>query len=180
MLNIDDSLFLVVDVQARFSGMMVEEKALYHSITRLLKAIQILKVPILWTEQAPDKLGGTIEPINELLFPLNKPIGKKSFSCWGSEEFVQALQDSNRRQVIIVGIETHVCIYQTAHDLKAHGYEVFVVADATSSRSQINKDLTLDRLRQENITIFCAESVICELLKGAEHPKFKDVMTYIK
>ena len=180
MLNLDDSLFLVVDVQARFSGMMVEEKALYHNITRLLKTIQVLQVPVLWTEQAPDKLGVTVSSISELLFPLNKPIAKRSFSCWGSQEFAQALQASNRRQVIMVGIETHVCVYQTAHDLHSHGYDVFVVADATSARSQINKDVTLDRLRQENITVICAESVICELLKSADHPKFKDVMAYIK
>ena len=180
MLNLDDSLFLVVDVQARFSGMMVEEKALYHNITRLLKTIQVLQVPVLWTEQAPDKLGPTVSSISELLFPLNKPIAKRSFSCWGSQDFVKALQSSNRRQVIMVGIETHVCIYQTAHDLHTHGYEVFVVADATSSRSQSNKDITLDRLRHEDINIVCAESVICELLRGASHPKFKDVMNYIK
>ena len=180
MLNIDDSVILVVDVQARFSGMMHEEHALYHNIQRLLKTIQVLQVPVLWTEQAPDKLGPTVESISELLFPLNKPIGKRSFSCYGCPEFVQAIQVLNRRQVIIVGIETHVCIYQTAHDLHNHGYEVFVVADATSARTQHNKEITLARLRQENVTVMCAESVICELLKTAEHPKFRDVMAYIK
>src|SRR3569623_3665603 len=127
MLNIEESIFLVVDVQARFSGMMHEEKALYHNIERLLKTINILELPILHTEQAPDKLGATVESIAKLLAP-SKAIAKRSFSCWGAPEFVQAIQKTGRRQVIVTGIETHVCIYQTARDLHSHGYEVFVVA----------------------------------------------------
>ena len=180
MLNIENAVFLVVDVQARFSGMMHEEQALYHNIQRLLKTIQVLQLPVLWTEQAPDKLGPTVDSISVLLFPLNKPIGKRSFSCYGSPEFVRALRATNRRQVIVTGIETHVCVYQTASDLHQYGYEVFVVADATSARTQLNKDITLERLRHDNIHVLCAESVICELLRSADHPKFKDVMAYIK
>jgi nicotinamidase-related amidase len=178
MLNIEDSIFLVVDVQSRFSGMMHEEKALYHSIERLLKAVKILDVPILHTEQAPDKLGPTVTSLAELL--PGKAIAKRSFSCWGASEFVEALQKAKRRQVIVTGIETHVCIYQTARDLHKHGYEVFVVADATSARTLSNKEITLSRLRHEAITVMCAESVICELLQTAEHPKFREVMAYIK
>lgn len=179
MLNRDDSILVVVDVQARFSGMMVEEASLYHSMERLIKAVKVLQLPILWTEQAPDKLGPTVKSIQDLLTPLT-PIPKRSFSCWGSKDFVEALAKTSRKQVILVGIETHVCIYQTASDLHRHGYEVFIAADATSARSQLNKDVTLERLRQEKIIVTCSESVICELLRTADHPQFRDVMAYIK
>jgi nicotinamidase-related amidase len=180
MLNLNESVLVVVDVQTRLAHIMHDHERLYHTIERIIKVSQILEVPILWTEQAPDKIGPTIPSIQQLLSVSIRPIAKRSFSAWQCEEFVTQLQRLNRRQIILVGIETHVCIYQTASDLKQHGFDVFVAADAVSSRSSLNSDMTLRRMRHEDITVTIAESVICELIKTADHPKFKDVMTYIK
>lgn len=159
---------------------MVEKEALFHNLERLIKAIEILQVPILWTEQAPDKIGPTVSRIRDILFPIVKPVAKRSFSCWDCEDFVQALRLSGRRQVIMAGIETHVCVYRTARDLHTHGYEVCVAADATSARNQMNKDVPLLQMCQDGITVITTEAAICELLKSADHPKFKDVIAYIK
>ena len=180
MLNIEDSVLVVIDVQTKLANLVQDHDVLYHNIERLIKASQVLQVPILWTEQAPDKIGPTVPLIHEALFPLVKPIAKRSFSCWGEKEFVNQLRLLNRRQIVLVGIEAHVCVYQTAHDLKQHGFEVFVAADATSARGQINRDVTLNRMRQENIIVTVSESVICEFLRTATHPRFKNAMAYIK
>lgn len=180
MLNIEDSVLVIVDVQTKLAHLMHDHDILYHNIERLIKASQVLGIPILWSEQAPDKIGPTVPLIHDSLFPLTKPIAKRSFSCWGCEEFTRQLQLLNRRQVIMAGIETHVCVYQTASDLQQHGYEVFIAADGVSSRGQHNRDLALERMRQEKITITSGEAIICELLRTADHPKFRDVMAYIK
>ena len=180
MLSQENSVLLVVDIQGKLANLMHEHELVYRNISRLIKTCEILHVPILWTEQAPDKIGSTIPVIHDLLFPMIKPITKRSFSCWASTDFIHALQKTKRQQVVLTGIETHVCIYQTAADLQQHGFEVHMPADATSARSHSSKEITLDRLRHQNIVVTCAESCICELLKTADHPKFKEVMSYIK
>jgi nicotinamidase-related amidase len=180
MINLKDSVLVVIDVQQRFVNIVDQHEALCKTIEKMIKIAEIFKLPMIYTEQVPEKLGGTVASIHNLLFPMVKPIAKKTFSAWGCEEFIQALKATNCKQVILVGIETHVCMYQTAHDLKKHGFEVFVLADATSSRATINKEMTLVRLRQEGIVVTVCESVICELLKGADNPYFRDVMAHFK
>lgn len=180
MLEINKSILVVVDVQTRLAAMMHHHDVLYRRIERLIKAAQTLELPILWTEQAPDKIGPSVELIHNALSPKVKPIAKKSFSCWGSAEFVKELRLTGRSQIILVGIETHVCIYQTASDLKRHGFDVLVAADAVSSRSITNTDITFKRMRQEGIIVAPGEAVICELIRTSEHPKFKDVMVHLK
>jgi len=180
MLNIDDSVLVVIDVQGRLATLMHDHQSLFHNIERFIKAFRVLQLPILWTEQAPDKIGPTVPAIHDLLFPLSKPIEKRSFSAWGCEEFVSHLRATKRRQVVIVGIEAHVCVYQTASDLQTHGFEVFIVADGISSRSPLNTQITLDRMRHEDMTVMVGESVVCELIRTSNHPKFKDVMVHIK
>lgn len=180
MINLENTVLVVIDVQQRFVNIVHEHEALCKTIEKMIKISELFKLPMIYTEQVPEKLGPTVTSIQELLFPAVKPIAKKTFSAWGCEEFISALKATNRRQVILVGIETHVCIYQTAHDLNKHGFEVFVPADATSSRATINKEMTLARLRQEGVIVTVCESVICELLKGADNPHFRDVMAHFK
>ena len=93
---------------------------------------------------------------------------------------VHDLKKINKRQILVTGIETHVCIYQTASDLHAHGYEVYLIADAVSSRHEFDHRMAIARMRNEGIIITTMEMAICELLKTADHPKFKKVIAYIK
>ena len=180
MLAIEDSVLLVIDVQGKLASLMHEQEKIFGNIERMIKVAQILRMPILWTEQAPDKIGATIAPINDLLFPLLKPISKRSFSVYGCPEFVEALLKEKRRQVIITGIEAHVCIYQSGRDLKCFGYDVHVLSDAVSSRFELNKTLALQRLHDEGAIISTTEMTVCELLKTADHPKFREVMSNIR
>lgn len=110
----------------------------------------------------------------------NEPINKTSFSCCGQEQFITKLNASARQQVLLCGIEAHVCIYQTAVELLRKGFEVSVIADAVSSRSAENKQIALEKLKADEVNISCVEMALFELLKTAEHPQFKQVAALIK
>ena len=179
MFTADRSVLLVIDVQGKLASLMYERDRVVKNIQAMIKAAQILDIPILWTEQAPEKLGPTIDEIASLLHYL-KPIPKKAFSCYLEKTFVSALRKTKRNQAIVAGIEAHVCVYQTVVDLVAQKYEIQVVTDAVSSRTKENKDLALERIRSAGATLTAAEMIICELLRTSEHKNFKEVLNLIK
>ncbi len=179
MFTTDRSVLLVIDVQGKLAQLMYERDRVVRNIQAMIKAAQILDIPILWTEQVPEKIGPTIDEIASLLHYL-KPIRKKIFSCYLEKAFADAFKKINRRQVIICGIETHVCVYQTVADLAGHKFDVQVVADAVSSRTKENRELGLAHIRGIGAALTCTEMIICELLRTSEHPKFKDVLSLIK
>jgi nicotinamidase-related amidase len=179
-MDINQAALIVIDVQGRLATSVYDYERLFGNIERVVTIANIFKMPILWSEQAPEKIGATIEPIARFLSPLTKPISKRTFSCYGSSQLRQVIDESGRRQIVLVGIETHVCIYQTARDLHRHGYEVYVVEDAVSSRTQANKAIAIERMRHEGIVITSAEMMAAELLGGGDHPQFKEVMAHIK
>ena len=123
MLKAERTALIVVDVQGKLAQLMYEKQTLFENLRKVIKGIQVLGLPILWVEQNPKGLGPTIPEVAELL-PCSEPISKLSFSCCRNERFVQALKAADRNQVLIVGIEAHVCVYQTAVDLVDSGYEV--------------------------------------------------------
>jgi len=180
MLEIENTALAVIDVQGKLVSLVHEHERVLTHIQFFIKASEAFNLPILWTEQAPDKIGATVDSVKDLLSPMVKPIHKRSFSCYGCPEFVDRLKNINKRQIIVVGIETHVCVYQTVCDLHRHGYQMHVIADAVSSRHMSDHHLAIARMRDEGIIITSTEMVICELLKTADHPKFKEVMKYIK
>jgi hypothetical protein len=179
MLNFNNTILVIVDVQGKLAQIMHEKDALFLNLQKLVRGAQILEVPILWCEQNPAGLGPTIPEVATLLSS-QKPIAKMSFSCCGNAEFLQALSASGRKQVLLAGIEAHVCIYLTAADLWAAGYEVEVVADAVSSRSLENKQVALDKIRDLHAAITCTETALFELMRTAESPKFKEVVKVLK
>ncbi|MBI4308749.1 MAG: hydrolase [Candidatus Omnitrophica bacterium] len=179
-MHINDTVLIVVDVQGKLASLMFEHERMVANIERIIKITRILEIPVLWTEQAPDKIGPTVGPVSQLLFPLVKPMPKRAFSCYACAEFKEHINGLRRRQVLLAGIEAHVCVYQTARDLCRHGYEVYLAADAVSSRAQGNKDIAVERMAREGIIITSVEMAACELLGSADHPKFRDVMANIK
>ena len=180
MLDADNTALAVIDVQGKLAGLVHDhEKVLVH-IRHLIMACELFALPVLWSEQAPEKIGETVEPIRQLLHPRIKPIHKRSFSCYDCPEYLEHLRSINRRQILVAGIETHVCVYQTARDLHRHGYEVHLIDDAVSSRHSLDRDLAIARMRDEGITITTTEMALCELLKTADSVKFKKIMAYIK
>ena len=179
MFSCDQSVLLVVDVQGKLASLMFEKEKILENIRLLIKAAKILGIPILWTEQAPDKIGKTVPEIAKHMRGYS-PIVKSSFSCCGEKIFLDALKKLKRHQIIVAGIETHVCVYQTVADLVKRKYQVQVVADAVSSRTQENKLYGLERIKQEGGLITCLEMVCCELLKKAGGEKFKGILQLIK
>ncbi len=178
-MNSQDSLLIVVDVQGKLAMMMHEATRVHQSIIKTIEIAKVFSLPILWTEQAPDKIGVTIPEIASRLSD-QKPIVKQSFSCYGAPEFVSQLNQIRRRHAIVVGIESHVCLYQTVRDLLKHGYKVDVVSDAIGARDAFNHQVGLDRMKEEGAAITSIEMLICDLLISAANPKFKQVMSIFK
>ena len=179
MLEIQNSCLVVVDVQGKLAQLMYGKDVLFKNIQILIRAAQILKIPLLWCQQCPDALGPTVPEIAELLTD-HEPIDKAAFSCCGVEPFNSTLNELARNQILLCGIETHVCIFQTAVDLVRKGFEVSVIADAVSSRTLANKQIGLERVAAEDATIYSTEMVLFELLRTAEHPRFREIAKLIK
>lgn len=179
MLDRRHTILVVVDVQGRLAQLMHAKQALFENLKSVIGGIRALEIPILWVEQNPMGLGPTVPEIAEVLEGL-EPIAKVSFSCWQNEAFARALGDAGRRQVLIAGIEAHICVYQSAMDLTAAGYEVEIVADAVSSRKPENKVLALQKLRDAGVKITSVEMALFELLEIAEGETFKNILRIVK
>ncbi len=179
MLDIENCCLAVVDVQGKLAQLMHGKEALFKNIQILVQAAQILEMPILWCQQVPDALGPTVPEIAQHLTDL-EPANKSMFSCCGTDQFNARLNESRRNQVLLCGIETHICVYQTAIDLLARGFNVNVIADAVSSRTLDNKQIALNRLAAEGVSISSVEMALFELLRSAEHPKFRQIAKLIK
>ena len=179
MLDIKECFLVVVDVQGKLAQLMYDKDVLFKNIQILIKAAKILNIPVIWCLQCPNALGPTVPEISELLADI-KPINKTAFSCCGDEQFNIRLNELSRKQVLLCGIETHVCIYQTALDLLRKDFSVNVIADAVSSRTQENRKLALKRMTAEGAKISSVEMALFELLKTAEHPNFKEITRLIK
>jgi len=179
MLEIDNCCMVVVDVQGKLAQLMHEKEILFANIQILIKSAKILNIPILWCQQVPKALGPTLPEIAELLSDI-QPLNKASFSCFGDAEFKKTIKKLSRREVILCGIETHVCIYQTAADLQRFGHGVTVIADAVSSRAETNKKIAINKMRTMGIDISSTEMLLFELMRTAEHPKFREVAKLVK
>ena len=179
MLKIENTTLLIIDIQGNLAHLMHGKELLFKNVQKLIKGIQILGIPILWVEQNPQGLGPTIPEIANILSNI-QPISKMSFSSCGNEGFLQTLNALNRKQVLTAGIETHVCVYQTAADIVDIGYEVQVVTDAVSSRSVENKEIGLQRMRDSGVTLTSVETALFELLKVAEGEQFREILKIVK
>jgi len=175
----ESAVLLIVDVQGKLAHLMYKREELFLHIGGLIRIAYLLDIPIIVTEQVPEKIGETIPKIRKLLKD-HQPIAKTSFSCCAEEKFMQKLESLKRKQVIVAGIEAHVCIYQTVVDLISQQYEVQVVGDAISSRTEANKNFALERIRSYGGNVTSTEMIICELLRSSEHPKFREVISLLK
>ena len=178
MLTRDDAVLLVVDVQGKLARLMHEADALFDHLSRLVRGAKVLEVPVLATEQNPKGLGPTVEEVRPHL--PSPPLPKMAFSCCGEAAVVEALEATGRRQVLLAGIETHICVYQTARDLLARGWEVHVVADAVSSRSVRNREVGLAKMRAAGAEVTSVETALFEMLETAEGPAFKQILEIVK
>ena len=179
MLKRENTILLLIDIQGKLAHLMHAKESLFDSLQKLIKGIQVLDIPILWVEQNPTGLGPTIPEIAALL-PDNEPISKMSFSSCREERFLQALKEQNRSQVLVAGIETHICVYQTTADLIDMGYEVQIVTDAVSSRVAENKQVGLQKMSTAGALMTSVETALFELLGVAGGDVFKEIVRIVK
>lgn len=182
-LNREDAILVVVDVQEKLVPAIHAElyPASLKNIRIMIETAAALGLPILVTEQYPKGLGRTVPEIREMLAGKeHRLLEKVTFSCARDEGFLAALAAAGRRQIVLVGMETHVCVYQTSVDAARAGYSVFVLDDAVSSRFLHNYRSGLQALRDAGCTVFSTETAVFQLLKAAATPDFRKVAPLVK
>jgi nicotinamidase-related amidase len=179
MLSRENTILLVIDMQEKLTRVMAEKEQLILNLQKLIKGANALGIPVVLTEQYPQGLGATIPEVVSLL-PVTKPLAKMAFSCCGDIEILESLKKLKRQQVLVAGIETHVCVYQTATDLLKLGFEPQVVIDCVSSRTLENKNIAIEKMRDTGAKITSVETALFELLKTAENKNFKEISRIVK
>ena len=169
---------ILIDIQEKLEAVMQDREKLIQSCSILIQMANTLKIPILWCEQAPKALGLTVATLKELLRE-HQPIKKICFSCCESDTFIDQIERISPSVAILCGIETHVCVFQTAADLLESGMKIYIIADAISSRTSENKNIGIARMASSGAIISSVEMLLFELLKDAKHEKFKELAAKI-
>ncbi|MBN2847881.1 MAG: hydrolase [Coriobacteriia bacterium] len=170
---------VLIDAQERLADVMPHRDAVVNTMALLARAARVLGMPMVVTRQYPRGLGDTVPEIVEAVGP-HEPVDKVAFDCAREPAFSHGLEALGRTQVIIAGMEAHICVTQTALSLGAGGYDVHVVADAVCSRRDADRDVALDRLRAAGVTVTTSESVIYEALGEAGTAEFRALLEIVK
>jgi nicotinamidase-related amidase len=178
-LSRDTTALLLIDIQEKILKVMQNYEDVVNNSIKLIKGFKILNVPVFYTEQYPKGLGATAAPLLEELQGLSA-IQKMSFSCSGAANFFQRLTDNEITQVVVAGIESHVCVQQTVMDLLANNFQVNVCADAVSSRKLIDYNTALARMRSYGADVTTVEAVLFELMNVCGTDEFKQVSKIVK
>lgn len=179
ILKRETTVLLIIDIQEKILRVMQQPDVVVENTVKLMNGFNILGSPIYATEQYPKGLGETEQRIKEELNGII-PIQKMSFSCFGAGDLFEELLNKKLTQVVIAGIETHVCVQQTALDLIANGFNVTLAADATSSRKQTDYNFAVERMRNEGIIISTTEAILFEMLNICGTEEFKKISKIIK
>lgn len=176
MINPQNSIVLMVDMQEKLVKATEAEQEVLQA-EKLIKTASILNIPTIVSEQYPKGLGYTLECLKN---DNQKCFEKTYFSVVKEDVFVETLRSYNKTQIILFGIEAHICVYQTAMDLLKEGYDVYLVKDACKSRKEFEFNTGIELMRQEGIKITCLETVLFELLQTSKNPHFKEIQSLIK
>lgn len=178
-LNSQEVVLVIVDIQERLAAVMADRQKVVDNCLHLIEISKLLNIPILLNEQYPKGLGPTVSEIREALLPY-QPLEKVTFSCCRGGSFPNVLEASCRKKVILVGMETHVCVLQTCLDLLRDGYSVHAVQDAICSRTVDNFRAGTEFMRDAGAVITCTETVLFQLLEKAGTDEFKAISKRIK
>jgi nicotinamidase-related amidase len=176
----EDTLAVIIDIQERLFPHIYDNEKLLDNSVKLISGLQTLEIPLVITEQYTKGLGKTLEPIVKQLETSYEPIEKIDFSCYGSSDFANLIKKHNKRNIIIFGIETHVCVLQTTLDLIENGYNPIIIEDCVSSRKINDKNIAIERMRQEGAIISSLESILFELCRKAGNDNFKSISKLVK
>jgi len=179
ILSSQEVVVVIVDIQERLAAVMSERKKVVDNCLHLIEASKLLTIPIILNEQYPKGLGRTVSEIRDA-FQDNAPLEKVTFSCCRGDAFPDKLASTGRKKVLLVGMETHVCVLQTCCDLLKGGYTVHVVSDAMCSRTKENYATAIEFMRDAGAVITCTETVLFQLLEKAGTDEFRSLSKRIK
>jgi len=178
-LTAEDTQLLVIDVQEKIFSVMHEQEKTKQNICRLIEGSKILSIPVVWTEQYPNGLGRTLSEVSRALNGAEL-LEKITFSCLGDDVVSNRIKSYQKNQVLVCGVETHVCIYQTVQDLLINNYDVHVVTDAVMSRRKENHNLGLKKMGALGANITSVEMALFELQQVASGDTFKAIASIVK
>ena len=179
LLKTNSTTLLIIDIQERILPVILNNQTVVDNTLKLIKGFKILGLPIYFTEQYPKGLGPTHQLIKGELGDL-KPFDKMSFSCSGAGNLFEELKSKNLSQIVVCGIEAHVCVQQTVLDLIENNFQVNLAADAVSSRKEIDYKVAIDRMRSIGCEITTTESILFELLNVCGTIQFKEISKLVK
>lgn len=179
MLNRETTGLILVDIQGKLAQLVHNSSELIASCELMIKGAEVLGLPIVWLEQNPEKLGATVDSLRSLL-QQQDPVSKYTFSACSEPAFMQAVEESGRDSWLVCGIETHICVYQTALGLKNRNYAVEVISDCVSSRNPAHKQLAITRLASHGIAATCVEMCLYEMLGDCRSDEFRKILKLVK
>jgi len=175
----NQSQLVIIDVQERLLPVIANNKSIVKHARLLLRSAQVLSIPVKYTEQYPKGLGPTVSDISDLLLPETPRFEKVHFSCYDEPGFIDFL-GKQRRQIVLAGIETHICILATALDLLKEGYQVVVALEAVGSREEQHNLAALKAASQCGALVLPTESIVYQWLNVSGTPEFKEMLPYFK
>ena len=175
----DNTALLLVDIQGTLARTVHESNLVFDNWLKLIKAAKLFKLPIIMLEQYPQGLGATIPEVSRLLEDV-PPIEKITFNACLNENFLKKVSETGRKQLLVAGIEAHVCVYQSVSGLLEEHYEVHVASDAVSSRKSWNRLVALERMRDQGAIITTTEIALFEMMRIADNEMFRQFITIVK
>ena len=180
ILRPDQTALIVIDIQEAFRSVVPEFETVAVKVSTAVRGFLTLGLPVLVTEQYPKGLGHTAEEIRFVLPDDAEIFEKTAFSSCGAGAFAARLDELGVKQAVLCGLETHVCVNQTAHDLLDRGFQVHLLTDAVCSRFDENKAAGLEKMRASGVITSSVEMALFELMRDAKHEKFKEIQALIK
>ena len=179
LLDPDAALVAMIDVQQNHYPTVIRGDETLDRLVRFVRAARVLEVPVVWTEHYPRAFGPTLPELGEALSGLES-IPKTSFGCFGEPRFAEQVEQWGRQTLVLVGTETHICIQQTGLMALERGIDVVAVVDCLTARGQLDHDLGLRRLEGAGVLLTTWEALVYEWMRGAGHPRFKQVLPLVK
>ena len=174
-----DTIAVFIDLQGKLCDKIPSFCKFEHNLKVLAEGLSILRIPIILTEQLPDKLGSTIDPLRKILDKTDV-IKKSTFSCCGESTFNKIIEEHNPSRVILSGVEAHICVYHTAIDLLKRDIDVHVVSNASASILPENRSQAFKMMRSRQVTVMPLDTILLGELKNADDPRFKKILELLK
>jgi nicotinamidase-related amidase len=178
-LDKEDTVLLIVDIQEKLAAVMTEKDKVVGNNLHLIELAKMIRMPVMVTEQYPKGLGPTVAEIKNAL-PFYRPVEKMTFDCCGQPPFLEELKEHNKRNVVLTGMETHICVLQTCIGLLKGGINVHIVQDAVCSRTRENWKIGVEFMREAGAVVTSTETALFQLLKVAGTEEFKKISQRIK